>query len=278
MATIAVLGSVNLDVVANVHELPRAGQTITGATLSRFPGGKGANQALAARRLGADVTLVARVGSDAEADEALALLRAAGVDLSRVTACEELPTGLALIAVDASGENQIIVAPGANASLAPEELPKADALVCQLEVPPDTITWAARKFDGFLCVNLAPARPVSDAVFENADLVIVNETEAEWYGPALHKCDGLLARSLGAAGAELWQGGERVAHCRAPTVDVVDTTAAGDSFVAALTVSLVEGNPPQQSLEFAVAAGAAAVTKAGAQPSLPDRAEVTALL
>ena len=135
MTRIAVLGSVNLDLVANVEQLPEAGETITGATLSRFPGGKGANQALAARRLGADVCLVARVGDDIEAGEALALLEEAGVDLGAVSVSDELPTGLAMIAVAASGENQIIVAPGANRAVEFERLPEADALICQLEVP-----------------------------------------------------------------------------------------------------------------------------------------------
>ncbi len=278
MARIAVLGSVNLDLVANVEQLPEAGETITGATLSRFPGGKGANQALAARRLGADVCLVARVGDDTEAGEALALLEEAGVDLAAVSVSDELPTGLAMIAVAASGENQIIVAPGANRAVEFEVLPEADALICQLEVPARSVAKAARQFGGFFCANLAPARPVDDVVLEAADLVVVNETEAAWYGDQLDACAGLIARTFGANGAELRRGNEVLARSQPPQVEVVDTTAAGDTFVAALTLAIVEGKDPRPALDFATVASALAVTKAGAQPSIPTRKEVEEFL
>jgi ribokinase len=141
MVSVAVVGSVNLDLVASVQRLPVPGETVTGAELSRFPGGKGANQALAARRLGAEVSLVACVGDDAEADEALALLKDGGVDLGFCARVPGVTTGTALIAVAPGGENHIVVAPGANRLLAPESLrlPKADALVCQLEGC--TSTW-----------------------------------------------------------------------------------------------------------------------------------------
>ncbi len=145
MPSIVVLGSVNLDIVAKADRLPVAGETVTDAELGRYPGGKGANQALAAQRLGAEVSLVARVGTDSAAEEALALLREGGVDLGNVAAVEDAATGVALIAVAASGENQIVVAPGANRSLSPEtlEIPAADALICQLEVPTDAVAHAA---------------------------------------------------------------------------------------------------------------------------------------
>jgi len=278
MSSIVVLGSVNLDIVATVARLPRAGETITGAALSRYPGGKGANQALAARRLGADVSLVAQVGNDAEANIALSLLREGGVDLSGVETSTVHPTGTALIAVAASGENQIIVAPGANAALRGVQLPAADALICQLEVPAESVVHAVAQFEGFVCVNLAPSKEIDDAVLRQSDLVIVNETEAEWYGDKLDVCTGWVARSLGASGAELWKAGELVVRCDAPRVTAVDTTAAGDTFVAALTVALIENQAPRQALEFACAAGAAAVRSAGAQPSLPSRDEVEDLL
>ena len=147
MVTVTVMGSVNLDIVASAAKLPAPGETITGAELHRFPGGKGANQALAARRLGADVRLIARVGEDSAADEALALLRAGGVDLDDCIAVPGAATGTALIAVAPSGENQIVVAPGANRALRPGDfaIPDTDALICQLEVPVDTVAHAAQR-------------------------------------------------------------------------------------------------------------------------------------
>jgi len=280
MPSIVVVGSVNLDIVATASRLPVAGETVTDAELSRFPGGKGANQALAARRLGADVKLVACVGRDAEAEAALALLRAGEVDLSHVVAVDDAATGVALITVAASGENQIVVAPGANRSLLPGSLriPEADALICQLEVPTDTVARAARDFEGFFCANLAPAKHVDVAVLQRADLLVVNETEAAWYGDSLNACDGIIATTFGAAGAALTKKGEDLARVKPPRVEAVDTTAAGDTFTAALTVALVEGQTPHDALRFACAAGAAAATKLGAQPSLPTRDEVLALL
>jgi len=257
-----------------------AGETVTNAELSRFPGGKGANQALAAQRLGADVTLLACVGNDAAADEALALLREGGVDLTKIVSVEDVPTGTALIAVAASGENQIVVAPGANRQLTPDklQLPVADALICQLEVPTDTVAKAADEFDGFFCVNLAPAMHVDVSVLQRADLVVVNESEAAWYGDSLSACSGMIATTFGAAGAVLSKDGQDLARTKPPRVDAVDTTAAGDTFTAALTVALVEGQSPEDALQFACAAGAVAATKLGAQPSLPTLGEVNELL
>lgn len=280
MTRIVVAGSVNLDLVASGAPLPAPGQTVTGATFARHPGGKGANQALAARRLGADVALVARVGRDSMAEEALTLLRAGGVDLSGVTLDDAAATGVALVAVDAQGENQIIVAPGANATLTPPRLalPAGDALICQLELPVETVAYAAAQWSGFFCVNLAPALPVPDAVIARADLIVVNEGEAAYYGRALDAARGLVAVTRGGEGAVLIRNGETVASAIPPAVAVVDTVGAGDTFVAALAVALLEGQAPQAALRFACAAGACAVTRPGAQPSLPTRAEVDPLL
>ena len=280
MRSIAVIGSVNLDIVASVDRLPVPGETVTGAELNRYPGGKGANQALAARRLGAEVTLVACVGDDAEADEALVMLREGGVSLDRCRRIEGAATGTALICVSPAGENQIVVAPGANRLLAPESLqvPEADALICQLEVPAETIARAAEEFEGFFCANLAPAMHVDVTVLQRADLVIVNETEAMWYGDSLGACTGMIATTFGAAGAVLTRQGEDLARTRAPRVTAVDTTAAGDTFTAALTLALIEGQDPADALRFACAAGAAATTRVGAQPSLPTRRDVEDLL
>ena len=280
MSEIVVIGSVNLDLVATVARLPTPGETVTGAELSRFPGGKGANQALAASRLGADVKLLACVGNDAAAGEALVLLREGGVDLDGCIIVEDYPTGTALIAVAPSGENQIVVAPGANRQLMPESLqiPTADALICQLEVPADTVAAGAAQFDGFFVANLAPAMHVDVSVLQRADLIIVNESEAAWYGDTLKACTGMIATTFGAAGAVLSSNGEDVARTKPPRIEAVDTTAAGDTFTAALTVALVEGQKPQDALAFACAAGAAAATKLGAQTSLPARDEVMELM
>jgi ribokinase len=277
---VVVIGSVNLDLSATVARLPAPGETITGATLSRFPGGKGANQALASRRLGAHVQLVACVGNDAAAVEALAMLREGGVDLSRVQVLEDSQTGVALICVDPAGENQIVVAPGANAAMDPGALmlEPADALICQLEIPADVIARAANEFQGFFCANLAPAKEIDARVLQRADLVIVNETEAAWYGETLEACGGLVATTYGANGASLRKGGTVIAEAQPPRVEAVDTVGAGDAFTAALTVALVEGQEPDAALRFACAAGAAAATRAGAQPSLPTREEVETLL
>jgi ribokinase len=276
VASITVIGSVNLDIVAKVARLPAAGETVTGAELYRYPGGKGANQALAAKRLGADVTLIARVGDDAAADEALALLQDGGVELSQCVALPGVPTGTALIAVAPSGENQIVVAPGANRQLAPDDIdvPASDALICQLEVPVDTVARAAAVFTGFLAVNLAPAARIDVSVLQRADLVVVNETESTWYGDTLRACNGMVATTRGAGLATLEQDGVVIAEARPPAVESIDATGAGDTFTAALTVALVEGQSPQDALEFACAAGAAATTGMGAQPSLPMRHEV----
>lgn len=277
---ITVVGSVNLDLVATAAKLPAPGETVTGATLARHPGGKGANQALAAQRLGAAVRLVARVGADAMAAEALALLRSDGLDLNACGTDPSAPTGVALIAVSADGENQIVVAPGANATLRPDHLgpPAEGALICQLEVPVDTVAAAARSAPGFVCVNLAPALDVPPSVLERADLIVANDSEAAVYGERLHASRGLVAVTHGAAGATLFQQGRRLAAAAPPRVEAVDTTGAGDAFVAALTLALLEGQPHARALAFACAAGALSATRAGAQPSLPRRAGVDALL
>ena len=276
MPTVAVIGSVNLDIVARVARLPAPGETVTGAELHHFPGGKGANQALAAQRLGADVSLVARVGDDAAADEALTLLREGGVDLSACVAIPGVATGTALIAVSPTGENQIVVAPGANRYLLPDqvEAPDTDAVICQLEVPVETIASVAAAYKGFFCVNLAPAMEIDVAVLQRADLVVVNETESAWYGASLSACAGLVATTRGAGVASLERDGELVAETRPPATEAVDATGAGDTFTAALTLALVEGQVPGEALTFACTAAAVSTTTMGAQPSLPDRESV----
>ena len=279
MIRVLIAGSVNLDLSASVPRLPVAGETVTGATVVHAPGGKGGNQALAARRLGADVVLYAAVGADREGELALSELARAGVDL-RYCRRDAGATGLAMICVAPSGENYIVVAPGANAVLPPpvERLPAADAFIAQLEVPGATIAALLECFDGFVTLNLAPARAVDANLVARADLVVVNETEAAWYGERLAGCRGFIATTHGARGAELRRGGEIVARAAPPPVQVVDTTGAGDAFTAALTVALAERQPPDAALRFACTAGALATTARGAQAAMPTREAVLAAL
>ena len=277
---ITVVGSINLDLVASAPSLPAAGETVTGATLARHPGGKGANQALAAEKLGAEVDLIGRVGNDAMAQEALALMEDFGVDLSKVEVDIAAPTGVALIAVDPSGENQIVVAAGANHMVTPEQLPARIEcpLIVQLELPIETVEAAVGRAVGFVCANLAPAAPVSEQLLRRCDLIVVNEVEAEFYGDLLHRGGGRVVITQGARGAEMYHRGVKMAWSTPPEVVAVDATGAGDAFVGAITVALLDGMEPKDALDFACAAGALAATRAGAQPSLPTRDEVEALM
>lgn len=271
---LTVIGSVNLDLVARCERLPRPGETVSGASLERVPGGKGANQAVAARRLGAEVRLVACVGDDAFASEALVTLKEAGVDLAGLRTVAS-PTGLAMILVADDGENQIVVAPGANTCLSPQEITvtATDAVLCQLEIPIETVAAAAGQA-GWFCLNAAPARAVPHGVVEGAEIVVVNRYELE----LLDVTPRLVALTLGAEGAVLLDNGEEVARARPPQVDAVDGTGAGDAFTACLVVSLLEGRPPEESLRRGCAAGALAASRPGAQPSLPTAAEVDGIL
>jgi ribokinase len=272
---LTVVGSVNLDLVARCQRLPRPGETVTDATFLRVPGGKGANQAAAAAKLGASVRLVACVGRDGFADEAVRPLEDAGVEVNAVRRVDA-PTGVALILVDDAGENQIVVAPGANASLEPPDVhvEGADAVLCQLEVPVSVVAAAAEGAPRLFVLNAAPARPVPTAVVERADLVVVNRYERE----ALPAEPRLLAVTLGAEGAVLYEDGREIARARAPRVEAVDGTAAGDAFCAALVVSIVEERPREEALARACAAGAIAASRLGAQPSLPKADEIDVLL
>ncbi|HKX48049.1 MAG TPA: ribokinase [Gaiellaceae bacterium] len=265
---ITVVGSINLDLVARCERLPRPGETLSGATFARFPGGKGANQAVACARLGAEVTLIGAVGRDSEAVEALARLREAGVTIELAESDE--PTGVALILVDDAGETQIVVAPGANRHLGEVRLPAHDAVLCQLEIPNAAVESAWEKCEGVFCLNAAPARPVA----VDADLTVVNRYELE----TVARCDGLLAVTLGAEGAVLYEDGEEVARAAPPPVDAVDGTAAGDAFTACLLVSLLEERAYDVALLRACAAGALAASRPGAQASLPTVEEIDAIL
>ena len=272
---LTVVGSINVDLVARVRRLPRAGETVTDASLEYVPGGKGANQAVAAARLGARVRMNGCVGSDQLSDLAVRTLRGAGVDTSPVFHVGT-DTGLAMILVADSGENQIVVVPGANAHLDPEDidLRDGDAVLCQLEIPESTVVAAASAATGFFCLNAAPARAVPPDVLRRADLVVVNRYELE----TLSQTPRLVALTLGAEGAVLLEHGEDVARASPPHVQAVDGTGAGDAFTACLVVSLLEGREREEALRRACAAGAIAASRPGAQPSLPTAAEVDEIL
>ena len=247
---LTVVGSINLDFVVRVDRFPRPGETVTARDFTRFPGGKGANQAVAASRLGAKVKIVGAVGDDELAAEALSGLRAAGVELDVERKGQ---TGVALIYVDSAGENEIAVFQGANAELTPRAV--EGAVVCQLEIP-DAVVLAAAASAEFFVLNAAPAR-VLDL---EPDLLVVNELEREVFSRGK-----LVAVTHGAEGATLFEGGREVARAAAPRVEVVDATGAGDAFTAALVVSLLEGLGRQEALERACAVGAEAATRVGAQ-------------
>jgi ribokinase len=266
---LTVVGSINLDLVVRAERLPRPGETVSGASFSRVPGGKGANQAVAAARLGARVALVGCVGRDEVAGEALAALHEAEVEERWLA--KDVATGIALITVDAAGETTIVVAPGANAELRPEDLSPgdADAVLCQQEIPAETVARAAELAPRFF-LNAAPAREGAP----DAELTVVNRLELE----ALGERRGLVCVTLGAAGAVLIEDGREVARAEPPPVEAVDGTAAGDAFTACLVVSLLEGRPRDESLRRACAAGAFAASRFGAQTSLPTAEEVDSFL
>ena len=268
---LTVVGSINLDLVARAERLPRPGETVGGATFSRIPGGKGANQAVAAARLGAVVSMIGCVGDDELAAPALAGLVEAGVGLAGLKRTSG-PTGVALITVDAEGENVIVVAPGANHELRPEDLalPDGDAVLCQHEIPIESVEQASFIAPAEFFLNAAPAGGRVPA----ADVTIVNQYELE----TLPNRNGVIAVTLGAEGAILLEEGQEVARAAPPPVEAVDGTAAGDAFTACLVVSLLEGRARDEALRRACVAGAIAASRFGAQTSLPTAEEVDALL
>ena len=275
---IAVVGSVNLDLVARLEKLPTPGETLSARDFDRIPGGKGANQALAARRLGAQVRLLAAVGDDQLADDALALLRAEGVDTGHVTRVPGTPTGIAMIEVDDSGETTIVVVPGANAALRidPSQVADAQAVLTVLEVPDEAVSAAAAGAHDFFAINAAPARPIPPNALARADLVVVNRAEYPMV-PGLEHARR-VAITLGADGAVLLHNGTQVSTSAPPVVTTVDGTAAGDAFTAALVLGLVRGDDETDALRAACAAGALTASRAGAQPSLPTADELAEML
>lgn len=296
---VVVVGSSNTDLVVRTGErLPSPGETVLGGDLLTAAGGKGANQAVAAARLGAEVTLVACLGSDHFGDRALACLANEGIDTDWLVRDAEAPSGTALILVNDSGENLIAVAPGANARLTPEHVSRAapalraaDVLLLQLEVPLETVVAAARiaaDAGATVVLDPAPARQLDDGLLRHIDLLTPNVSEAErLVGERItededaRRVAGVLAArgtaqvvlTRGARGA-LAHTAEGVFTVPAVPTEVVDTTAAGDCFNGALACALGEGASLREAVEFASRAAALAVSRPGAQPSLPRRCEL----
>ncbi|MDQ0826873.1 ribokinase [Arthrobacter sp. B2I5] len=267
LPAVTVVGSINLDLIATAERLPTAGETIGGALLSRQPGGKGANQAAAAARLGGRVRMIGAVGDDAHGQGMLDALASAGVDTADVAVLPEA-TGTALIVVDAGGENQIVVCPGANSHLSLEgvEFGPDETVLCQLEVGLPVVLEAARKAQGFFVLNAAPAMDLPDELLAHCDLVIVNESEYALI-PALASAK-LVAVTYGGEGSAIFERGRKVAEAPAPAVSVVNTIGAGDAFCAALVLALRTGMDSAWALAVANAVGAAAVGDPSSQPEL----------
>ena len=297
-ARIAVVGSLNMDLVVRAPHMPIPGETVIGSDFRTIPGGKGANQAVAAARLGAEVTMIGRVGDDDFGRAQLRNLGGLGIDTTYTIVDPEAATGIALITLDASGQNSIVLAPGANMRLTKEDINAArgaivqsDVLVLQLESPLEVVTYAidiAHAEGVKVILNPAPARPLPNETLARLDYLIPNESETalltgievadinsaeEAAERLLEEGVGTIILTLGARGAFLASAEESV-HVPGYEVEVVDTTAAGDAFVGGLAVALAQGQNPVEAVRYGNAAGALAVTRLGAQPSLPTRQEV----
>lgn len=264
---ITVVGAINVDLTARVRRAPVRGETVGDGILTREAGGKGANQAVAAARLGALVRLIGAVGDDPDGSDMRSSLSRAGVDTSAVQIRPE-PTGTALIVVDEEGENSIVVCPGANAAIEPGTvgIPDGDAVLVQLEVDENVIVAAAGQATGFCALNASPARSLPASVLQRVDLFIVNETEYSQL-PEVHD-SRLLAVTLGAEGAVLYQRGVEIARASGVATVVRNTVGAGDAFAAALVIGLSRGDSPDVALQRACAVGAAAVADECSQAAL----------
>jgi ribokinase len=295
---ILVVGSSNTDMVIKTNHFPAPGETILGGTFLMNPGGKGANQAVAAVRLGGIVTFVGKIGNDIFGKQALKHLKDEGINVDFVAVDPENPSGVAMITVDRNGENSIVVAPGSNGTLSPADFGKAMAeldesefVLMQLEIPIPTVEYIAQKAARLgkkVVLNPAPAAKLSDDLLRNLYLITPNETEAELLtgirvtdeqsalkaATILHeKGVEIVIITMGAAGAFVLADGKSEL-IKAPKVDAVDTTAAGDTFNGSLLVALSEGKTIQDSIAFANKAASISVTRIGAQSSVPFRKEI----
>lgn len=297
MAKILVVGSINMDMVVRVPNSPKPGETVLGGDFETFPGGKGANQAVAASRMGGEVTMVGRVGNDDFGNTLIQGLVENNIKTTHVIKDSKASTGVAMIAVAADGENMIVVAPGANSNVSIEDVSNArplmretDILLVQLECPLETITEAillAKAYNVPVVLNPAPAQNLPESLLKNVDYLTPNQGEllkifdendltkalAKWKKLGLNN----LIVTLGANGARVISG-DIDQHLPSNEVTTVDTTAAGDAFNGALAVALAEGKTIIEAVRYGMAAGALASTKRGAQPSLPSRDSVENLL
>ncbi|MGY2137041.1 ribokinase [Pseudomonas reactans] len=297
-AKVVVVGSLNMDLVTRASRLPRAGETLIGQTFSTVPGGKGANQAVASARLGADVSMIGCVGTDAYGTQLRDALLVEGIDCQAVSTVEG-SSGVALIVVDDSSQNAIVIVAGSNGELTPASLQAfdtvlqaADVIVCQLEVPMNTVGYTlkrGRELGKTVILNPAPASgPLPAEWYTSIDYLIPNESEATALsGVMVDSIDsakvaatqlvqagaGKVIITLGSQGA-LFTDGQRFEHLQAPKVKAVDTTAAGDTFVGGFAAALANGKDEAEAIRFGQVAAALSVTRAGAQPSIPTLQDV----
>ena len=296
MAEIVVVGSLNLDTTARVSRLPGPGETVLGTGHDSDTGGKGANQAVAAARLGRQVAMVGRVGDDDAGRRITDVLAAEGVPANFVSVDDTAPTGMAFITVDGVGENMIVVSPGANAAMSVADIEQAADLIAgatvlllQLEIPLEVVHHAAALCRGIVVLNPAPAAELSAGLLENVDILVPNRTELALLtgsDPAatpeaiVEQIEllpiGAGIVTLGADGALVRAAGETT-RVPAPVVTAVDATAAGDAFCAGLADALAGGATPLEAARWGVRVGAVTATRVGAQAALPTRAEVDAL-
>jgi len=303
MSKIVVIGSINTDMVVRSSTIPAPGQTLMGHSFRITGGGKGANQAVAAARLGADVSLIARIGSDAFGEMSIESFKKEKISTENIYTDSEAPSGVAIIVVDDKGENIIVVAPGANAILnekdiqdAEDVIKKAGIILLQLEIPMRTVAEGirlAKKHDRMVMLNPAPAASIPEEILHSVDIITPNQTEALTITgiavndavTAQQACDllhgmGILTViiTMGEQGAYISSDSYKGLVPGFNAGAVVDTVAAGDTFCGGLAIAVSEGKSLQQAVQFANAAAALSVTKAGAQASIPERSEVVNLL
>ena len=269
---IAVVGSINADLVVQMPKLPGRGETVSSAEPAWFPGGKGANQAVAAARMGGNVSMFGAIGADEPGQMCLSALKQSGVNVDAVVKVSS-PTSTALVMVEHSGENQIVVADGANqhASFDAEQISAADAVIVQFEIPESVIVEVGKAAKGIFCVNAAPVRKLSEELASLIDVLIVNEHEFVQLGEPK---SGLVIVTAGAKEVVAYQDGEVVAKSQPPKVEALDTVGAGDTFVGAFVVAYASGKTIPDALDLACAASALSTLKLGAQSGMPTASEV----